>query len=374
MYSFAEDVKTDTHQQSDASSFRILSDIRRDVWHGNRNAAAYEWWYFDATSDDGRDVLVIIFLDNFIFSPRYNRHSKPNSTDALDDKQLTHHPAVAFFLYRDGRPVMRSLNEYPFADFAASTETPACRIGASGFDYDANSKTYRLDLQLPLRGKKMLSARLRWHTLDASLLESKSLPDDAAHTAHEWNMVAPRCHVTGDFEISAKGGRESFQWSGIGYHDHNRDARQLTSSVKEWQWGRAHFKNATAVFYRFQPYDANEAITRLFIAESGTLKTYTASCDSKSTRRNIFGLRYAREMSLSDGDSSLALEVKQSKIIDASFFYLRFTGQARLTANGETQTAPLISELLVPRALNWSWLDWLVDMRIARAGKTAFLP
>ncbi len=39
----------------------ILNDICR--------APAYEWWYFDAVSDDGRDALVIIFLSNFIFSP-----------------------------------------------------------------------------------------------------------------------------------------------------------------------------------------------------------------------------------------------------------------------------------------------------------------
>jgi len=52
--------------------FRALSSIRDDVWHRDKKAGAYEWWYFDAVSDDGRETLVVIFLDGFIFSPRYN--------------------------------------------------------------------------------------------------------------------------------------------------------------------------------------------------------------------------------------------------------------------------------------------------------------
>ena len=53
--------------------FSFTSSVAADVWTPKPNAKAYEWWYFDAISDDGRDAVVIIFLDNFIFSPRYNR-------------------------------------------------------------------------------------------------------------------------------------------------------------------------------------------------------------------------------------------------------------------------------------------------------------
>src|SRR5215213_4822611 len=55
--------------------FSFTSSIAADVWTPKPNAKAYEWWYFDALSDDGRDAVVIIFLDNFIFSPRYNRRA-----------------------------------------------------------------------------------------------------------------------------------------------------------------------------------------------------------------------------------------------------------------------------------------------------------
>ena len=48
-------------------------------------ARRLEWWYFDALSEDGRDAVVIIFLDNFIFSPRYNSQTKrvPPSASSL---------------------------------------------------------------------------------------------------------------------------------------------------------------------------------------------------------------------------------------------------------------------------------------------------
>src|SRR5689334_14274798 len=52
--------------------FSFSSSVKEDVWHPKSDAAAYEWWYFDALSDDGKDAVVVIFLDNFIFSPRYN--------------------------------------------------------------------------------------------------------------------------------------------------------------------------------------------------------------------------------------------------------------------------------------------------------------
>jgi len=48
--------------------FAFSSCVASDVWHLKENAKGYEWWYFDALSDDGRDGIVIIFLDNFIGS------------------------------------------------------------------------------------------------------------------------------------------------------------------------------------------------------------------------------------------------------------------------------------------------------------------
>ena len=67
---------TATTERVSPEKFSYSSSIAADVWHPKRDARGYEWWYFDALSDDGREAIVVIFLDNFIFSPRYNKSVK----------------------------------------------------------------------------------------------------------------------------------------------------------------------------------------------------------------------------------------------------------------------------------------------------------
>ena len=42
--------------------FSFTSSIAADVWSPKPNSKAYEWWYFDALSDDGRDAVVRFLL------------------------------------------------------------------------------------------------------------------------------------------------------------------------------------------------------------------------------------------------------------------------------------------------------------------------
>ena len=66
--------------------------------------------------------------------------------------------------------------------------------------------------------------------------------------------------------------------------------------------------------------------------------------------------------------------MRQGRVVDGSFFYLRFLGEATLDdGGGPPQTAPAVTELLALRALRWRWLDWLTDMRIGRNGRASFL-
>ena len=81
--------------------FCFASSIKKNVWHPKTAPKAYEWFYFDALSDNGREALVITFFDNFIFSPRYNSHQT--------EKKV---PALMFCYYRDGKPIYRAVNEF----------------------------------------------------------------------------------------------------------------------------------------------------------------------------------------------------------------------------------------------------------------------
>ncbi len=92
-----------------AEKFSFVSSLPDDIWHQQTGNKAYQWAYFDALSDDGRDALIITFYDNFVFSPRYN--------SSKNQKKV---PAVAFCYYRNGKPIYRTLNEFCETDFVSA--------------------------------------------------------------------------------------------------------------------------------------------------------------------------------------------------------------------------------------------------------------
>ncbi len=380
-----------------AGNFHFRSSVADDVWHPDTNDAAgsYEWWYFDAVSDDGRDVLVVIFLADFIFSPRYNAAVNTSLREGSRPPRPAEFPAVAVCLYRDGRPRFRAVNERSRDDFAASTERPQCRIGQSGFRLDAatgqtaRGARYLITIDEPLRGGRRLHAQLEWTLTDGDFSARDERGADGNESRHEWNMVAPRCRVAGSIDVNDGRGRRSHAqtFKGTGYHDHNFDRRWMPATVDEWQWGRAHFTDATtAVFYRYrETSDDAPVTTRLFIIENDALTSYPARFSADSFRRHHFGLRYPRRVRFDAEEpgtlprnvvrGKASLRVEQRRVIDASYFYLRFTGDALLDAgDGRVLRAPIITEHLAPRALRWRWLDWLTNMRIGSNGRTSFLP
>lgn len=347
------------------SNFEVTSSVAEDVWHGRVTPGSYEWWYFDALSDDARDGVVIIFLDNFIFSPRYN--SSGTSENRF--------PAIAFTYYHDGKPLYRAINEFTSTDFATEPLAPSCRIGKNIFQIEATPYgiRYKLSVEARMRGGRELKASFEW-----LLVESDFTPDKKVVTAdhHSWNLVAPRCDVSGKVEVFDNQGKlkDQRQFRGTGYHDHNLDSRRMPETIDSWQWGRVHFSDASAVFYRYHELGSEDVVTRLFVVRDGELSTYdTGFVDSKYSR-DVFGLKYPKVMSF-EADNDVTLTVDQVKTIDSSFFYLRFLSEMKLKLpDGSSRSAIGFSEHLSPHTLGNRWLGWLIDMRIGRNGKGAFLP
>ena len=344
--------------------FRFSSSITDDVWHPKTDAKAYEWWYFDALSDDGRDAVVIIFLDNFVFSPRYNR-SDNHGTDSRI-------PAVAFFYYRDGRPVYRAINEFRPEEFESDDKSPRCRIGGNHFEL--RSAPYGSGYAIAISAKMFkglsLHAEFEWLTVEGDFSE-------AAPTAgsHNWNLAVPRADVSGKVTIEDASGAtvDKLQFRGTGYHDHNYDDRWLPATVRDWQWGRAHFNDSTAVFYRYCECDSQESVTKLLTVRGGELRERDAEFAEFNQRRDVFGIRFPQRMTFVTADG-MKLRVKHLKTIDSSFFYLRFLSDMTLTLrDGKPRRATGITEYLAPKTLRYRWLDWLIDMRIGREGKGAII-
>ena len=382
-----------------SEKFVFCSSLAADVYQNSHAPNAYEWWYFDALSDDGRDALTIIFLDNFIFSPRYNHAArkaaggKPNhkndkqtlsnlpeaaqnpGNSALDSP-LTRFPALAFCLYRDGKPLYRAINEFSPAEFSAGAEFPACRIGASEFQFEATpyGVRYILNVAAALRGKRTLRASLEWLAIERDFATEPCARD--LENSHFWNLAAPRADVTGKIEVFDRADNQVdlVQFRGTGYHDHNQDSRWLPNAVQEWQWGRAHFADATAVFYRYLESGLKQPITKLFVICENKFDASDAVCNQKNARRHFFGVKYPALLDFSTANNH-SLVVKQTKAIDASFFYLRFLSEMRLDlGDGRVRETIGITEHLAPGSLRRRGLDWLVNMRIGKNGRGAFLP
>jgi carotenoid 1,2-hydratase len=345
--------------------FRFSSSIADDVWHPKSDAKAYEWWYFDALSDDGRDSVVIIFLDNFIFSPRYNGSD--------NDGPETRIPAVAFFYYRDGRPLYRAINEFRPDEFEAAVGEPACQIGENSFRYRSApyGSGYQITIGSTLHRNFRIEAAFEWLSVEGDFRQC-----EAADGAHNWNLVMPRADVSGRVTIRSASGDplDTLHFRGTGYHDHNYDSRWLPATVQDWQWGRAHFNDATAVFYRYNECSDGECVTKLLTVRDGSLTERDAHFVEFSQRRDIFGIRFPQRMTFAT-DDGIRLRVKHLRTIDSSFFYLRFLSEMTLAlGDGHPRKATGITELLSPKTLKYRWLDWLVDMRIGREGKGAKIP
>ena len=364
-----------------AEKFSFTSSIKADVWQPKTGSKAFEWWYFDALSEDGRDAVVIIFLDNFIFSPRYNSANRKHNklTDKLRRKSSSQSekrvPALAFIYYRDGKPVYRAINEFAPEDFEAGSENPSCKIGNSSFHIDSApyGTGYAISINAKLRKNRHLEAHFEWLSIESDFLPEKPIIKE---NSHAWNLVVSRADVTGKISISNDKGKDIdvIHFRGTGYHDHNFDDRWLPDTVSEWQWGRVHFPDVTAVFYRYQEIGEESATTKLFTVRSGELRDHDAEYQSENIRRDKFGIKYPTRLRFETQDGVI-LQVEQKNVIDSSFFYLRFLSEITLTLrDGKSRKSVGITEYLAPKALKYRWLDWLTNMRIGRKGKGSFLP
>ena len=349
--------------------FTFSSSIASDVWHPKNKPEAYEWWYFDALSDDGSEAIVITFLDNYIFSPQYNSRAKDRTDASLHTtnghSSIKRFPAIAFVYYRDGKAVYRAISEYPSKEFQSDSDVPGCKIGKSSFRFEAApyGTGYVISIDTKLGKNKRIKANFEWLSIESDFVPQNR---EERVSGHSWNLVAPRSDVTGKITVETKrdGNSDEIIFRGTGYHDHNLDDRWLPDTLKSWQRGRVHFPDSTAVFYRYLETESNEATTKLFIVRDGKLSSNNAVSDAQEFSRNLFRLKYPSRLQITDSKKT-RLKIKQSNLIESSFFYLRFLSEMTLSlGDGKPRKGIGITEHLAPKALKYRWLDWLTGVRI----------
>jgi hypothetical protein len=280
-------------QKLATGKFSFSSSVEADVWHSDKPSGAYEWWYFDALADGGKEAVVITFLDNFVFSPRYNSYSP------ADGSERKRFPAVSFVYYENGKPLYRCINEFSAGAFTASEEIPECRIGESSFHFESApyGTGYLISINAGLSGGRRLEANLEWLSIEADLAPGSFCHQD---TAHCWNMVAPRSDVTGKITVFNRNGKsvDVKHFRGTGYHDHSLDNRWLPRTVRDWQWGRCHFGDSTAVFYRYCELGDDMPVTKLYVIRDGEMRERDAEYSEQNYVRDRYGIRYPTRLRL----------------------------------------------------------------------------
>jgi carotenoid 1,2-hydratase len=337
---------------------RILSDSSEDVRTPKPVPGSYEWWYFDAQSDDGFSI-VIIFYEGNPFSRRYIE-----AIESGEKARASDYPALSISVYRESEPVFYSFREMQPGEADFSPDEPRGRAEDSSFGLTVKNGmlVYTVKLREKVSSGDEIDAELSFSSPDHKRILQEGSADEN-HAGHSWNLVQPKAIVTGNIRIS--GYTEMYiPFSGTGYHDHNFGSEPMKDSFREWYWGRYHFAGSTLVYYIM---NQNESWKQKgwLIDDNGAV-TPATEIILRDKGLSFFGLNSSRKIEVKS--DSYSIHLQKSSMIDSGPFYQRFTGEAVLERDGKLEKAAGISEYIYPSRI-YSRIFWpLVNMRISYPG------
>ena len=338
-----------------------------DRYFDLKTPGAHEWWYFDAISADGRDVLVIIFYAGLPFDPSYGvaairhvrnpaKYPKPNPLD---------HSAIGLSWHRDGKQVAYALSGHKADAFRHQADPFEIQIATSRVVRNPDG-SYRLTVLTPsVDGKRIRASICFTPTAGTEPFErnlgSEELP-------HQWILAAPDCEVEGSVAI----GDLSTNFIGRGYHDHNAGSEEMSLAMRRWEWGRVHSEDRTEIYYESTPQPGKGDRQSLWITcvagrpEKVRVILPTAIIEGP-WEHNVFGLRHAGGRTVSDQGSDL--ERFTLNCLDDGPFYQRwiagFSDRVQLPVSGNPKIPPTgIAELLDTRHMNKWYVNWMIPYRL----------
>lgn len=368
----------------------ILSDPSRDTRATGQPPGGYEWWYFDAVSDDGRYSFVIIFYEGNPFSTRYIKAleektdpaspiSASISTSTSSLPMPSEYPAVSISIYEQGESIYYSFTEFDETDCTFSEERPFVEIGPHRMESSrtGNQLSYLLSLNEELPSGDRLQAELAFESPFPLPLFGEE--ENPFATGHHWNLVQPRTEVIGTIttgmaeeESGVEERDRTIAFRGTGYHDHNRGEEPMREEFTDWYWGRCHFDSATLVYFVMNRKDEQQSQHRAWLIDPSGSKVITRcnQIEVSDKSLSLFGLYSGRKLRMHANDST-EIQVQQSQLLDNGPFYQRFLSDAFLSvpASRVLESARGITEYLCPGRI-YERIFWpLVNMRIRQAHK-----
>ncbi|MCG2588064.1 hypothetical protein [Rhodohalobacter sulfatireducens] len=336
----------------------IISNYSKDTKTEKKISGSYEWWYFDAQSTDGYK-LVIIFYEGNPFSRRYIEAQEKNSSANAEQ-----YPAISISIYKGSKPIYYSFREVDSKSAEYSNKLPKGRVENNRFEGRSHQTRleYSISLDQSLSNGDSIVADL---TFSADRQSQPFSPSkDNGQESHEWNLVMPSCHVSGNIKVSGYHDEE-INFNGLGYHDHNVGFEPLKESFVEWYWGRYHLNNSTFVYYLMNKNEIWEKKAWL-IDKSGEILRCN-DIETSNHELSLFGLKTARKIRAKAKDSEMYLQLDE--ILDSGPFYQRFGGRLLMRSEVGIEEAKGISEYIKPGRIYHKMYWPLVNMRIAYPGK-----
>ncbi len=330
----------------------LVLDPAQDAAHGDwlrRMPGAYEWWYFDALSDDGVWSLACIWFLGNPFSPYYRLSAQGAQADPYE------HNALFFALHRHG-----ALHAYHFTRFSRA-QVCADESRSANLQFGPNSLTsgegvYRLHLADQNANRRSLLADVQF---TAPSVAAPAPPELGAGGAtdgdnHFWLPAAPACRVAAELSLREAHNSEAERivFSGHGYHDHNWGTLPFAADIRDWYWARATLDDGrVAVLYHVDYHRPRKPVSHLVLFENGRMTHHDpqAVVTAGRFRVNVFGTRYATLLSVRSGGVTAGFRLDRR--LDSSPFYVRVLSRAKLTQDGRTAQGDGMGEYFRPRLL-----------------------
>lgn len=305
---------------------KIISDLNDDVWHKLGNSS-YEWWYFDAITDNGYSFVVTFFY-GLPFSPYYNEKivQLEQGKDLADP---SNHVAFYFCLYENARPIAYILSEYTRKDFFASESKVDVKVGNNLLTYDQEQGFLIKINDLALWGRKVEGEI----AFKPEFFPSINWPLKSSQ--HVWNCVSPRCQVHGELTITGLIKKRKIALQAIGYHDHNYGIRPMHNDMKRWHWGRIHTKKQTAIYYIIENNNEPEAFL-MVLSSNGEIVYCDQAIYQFKPKKDLMGVEYFSQIKLNSKETNLIINIEKTYKVDQGPFYLRFLASQKLELETET--------------------------------------
>ncbi|KAJ5370508.1 uncharacterized protein N7496_006600 [Penicillium cataractarum] len=210
----------------------------------NANSTSFDWWYFEALSDDSKSFITVVFnlgSENFV------------NIDALfaDGSQFT------TTIYTEGA-IIENLGQGSYGNFKNSgcswITSPDLRSSS------VNLQNSTAGVEGALRFTSVAPAHYPsdlWNVVDASELISPSLG---------WANAIPNAQVSVDLKLNGT----YLKFHGVGYHDKNWGVTALPSSSRSWYWGHASVGQMSLVWFYFLGQDM-QTYTSGYLSEGGRI-------------------------------------------------------------------------------------------------------